>query len=43
MSWPALSVTVCRMDAASERTGMYLQRVSDGADQFMSRVDMRHD
>ena len=28
MAWNMLPETVCRMDAASERTWMYLQRVS---------------
>ena len=31
-------VTVCRMDAASERTWTYLQRVSGDGLQFMSRI-----
>ncbi len=38
MEWKLLLETVCRMDAASERTWMYLQRVSGDGFQFMSRV-----
>ena len=38
MEWYLLPETVCRMDAASERTGMYLQRVSCDGFQFMSRI-----
>jgi hypothetical protein len=33
----SLAETVCRMDAASERTWTYLQRVSGDGSQFMSR------
>jgi len=35
MNWQPSPVTVCRMDAASERTWMYLQRVSGDGCQFM--------
>ena len=35
MNWDPLPETVCRMDAASERTWMYLQRVSGDGSQFM--------
>jgi len=38
MEWDPLPETVCRMDAASERTWMYLQRVSGDGFQFMSRI-----
>ena len=38
MEWKPLPETVCRMDAASERTWTYLQRVSGGGYQFMSRM-----
>ena len=38
MKWDSLPETVCRMDAASERTWMYLQRVSGNGSQFMSRM-----
>ena len=38
MKWDPLPETVCRMDAASERTGTYLQRVSGDGSQFMSRM-----
>ena len=38
MEWKLSPVTVCRMDAASERTWMYLQRVSGDGLQFMSRI-----
>ena len=38
MNWDPLPETVCRMDAASERTWTYLQRVSGDGSQFMSRM-----
>ena len=38
MDWTLLPETVCRMDAASERTWTYLQRVSGNRLQFMSRI-----
>jgi hypothetical protein len=38
MEWDPSPETVCRMEAASERTRMYLQRVSGDGFQFMSRV-----
>ncbi len=38
MEWGPLPETVCRMDAASERTWPYLQRVSGNGSQFMSRI-----
>ena len=38
MNWDPLPETVCRMDAASERTWMYLQRVSGNGYQFMPRM-----
>ena len=38
MKWDPLPETVCRMDAASERTWTYLQRVSGDGSQFMSRM-----
>ena len=40
MSWQPPPVTVCRMDAASERTWKYLQRVTSGGCQFMSRIGL---
>jgi hypothetical protein len=36
MNWVSFSLTVCRMDAASERTWMYLQRVMENDTPFMS-------
>ena len=38
MEWKPSPVTVCRMDAASERTWMHLQRVSGDGLQFMSLI-----
>ena len=38
MDWNPLPETVCRMDAASERTWTYLQRVSGNGLQFMSLI-----
>ena len=38
MEWDPLPETVCRMDAASECTWTYLQRVSGNGSQFMSRI-----
>ena len=38
MEWYPLPETVCRMDAASERTWTYLQRVSGDGFQFMSLI-----
>ena len=38
MEWYPLPETVCRMDAASERTWTYLQRVLGDGFQFMSRI-----
>ena len=38
MKWDPLPETVCRMDAAFERTWTYLQRVSGDGAQFMSRM-----
>ena len=38
MEWDPLLETVCRMDAASERTWTYLQRVSGNGSQFMYRI-----
>ncbi len=38
MEWKPLPETVCRMDAASERTWMYLQRVSGDGFQFMPGI-----
>ena len=40
MGWRPPPVTVCRMDAASERTWKYLQRVTGGGRQFMSRIGL---
>ena len=40
MGWQPPLVTVCRMDAASERTWTYLQRVTGGGCQFMSRMGL---
>ena len=40
MGWQPPPVTVCRMDAASERTWTYLQRVTGGGCQFMSRMGL---
>ena len=40
MGWQAATETVCRMDATSERTWTYLQRVTATACQFMSRSEM---
>ena len=38
MEWKPSPVTVCRMEAAFERTWTYLQRVSGDGLQFMSRI-----
>ena len=38
MKWDPLPETVCRMDAASERTWTYLQRVSGNGSHFMFRM-----
>ena len=38
MEWDLLPETVCRMDAASELTWTYLQRVSGDGYHFMSRM-----
>lgn len=35
MNWKLLPETVCRMDATSKRTWMYLQRVAGNSFQFM--------
>jgi hypothetical protein len=43
MEWDPLPETVCRMDAASERTWTYLQRVSGDEFQFMSRIKVKQD
>ena len=40
VGWPPPPVTVCRMDAVSERTWKYLQRVTGGGCQFMSRIGL---
>jgi hypothetical protein len=40
VDWKPLPETVCRMEAASERTWMYLQRVSGNGFQFMSRMGL---
>jgi len=40
MNWQPPPVTVSRMDAASERTWKYLQRVTGGGCQFMSRIGL---
>ena len=40
MVWRPPPVTVSRMDAASERTWKYLQRVTGGGCQFMSRIGL---
>ena len=38
MDWELLCETVCRMDAAFERTWTYLQRVAGNSFQFMTRM-----
>ncbi len=38
--WRPPPVTVCRMDVASERTWKYLQHVTGGGRQLMSRIDL---
>ena len=43
MKWDPSPETVCRKDAASERTWTYLQRVSGDGFQFMSRVRVKQD
>jgi hypothetical protein len=40
MGWQAIAETVCCMDATSERTRTYLQRVTVVACQFVSRIEM---
>ena len=40
MGWRPPPVTVCRMDAAYERTWKYLQRVTGGGRQLMSRIGL---
>ena len=38
MNWKPLPEAVCHMDAASERTWTYLQRVSGDGFQLISRI-----
>lgn len=40
MGWRPPPVTVCCMDAASERTWKYLQHVTGGGCQFMFRIGL---